>query len=73
MGIKENLEELARRSSEAEVGGGEERIGKQHEAGKLTARERVELLLDPNSFVEMDRFVPPLRRLRDGESSSGTA
>ena len=56
MGIKENLEELARRSSEAEVGGGEERIRKQHEAGKLTARERVEVLLDPGTFVEVDKF-----------------
>ena len=56
MGIKENLEELARRSSEAEVGGGEERIRKQHEAGKLTARERIEVLLDPDSFVEVDKF-----------------
>jgi propionyl-CoA carboxylase beta chain len=56
LGIKENLEELARRSSEAEVGGGEERIRKQHEAGKLTARERIEVLLDPDSFVEVDKF-----------------
>jgi propionyl-CoA carboxylase beta subunit len=56
LGIKENLEELARRSSEAEVGGGEERIRKQHEAGKLTARERVEVLLDPGTFVEVDKF-----------------
>ncbi|WP_420814217.1 MULTISPECIES: acyl-CoA carboxylase subunit beta [Polyangium] len=38
-------------------GGGAARIAKQHEAGKLTARERVELLLDPGSFVEIDRFV----------------
>jgi propionyl-CoA carboxylase beta chain len=56
MGLKENLEELARRSQEAEVGGGEERIRKQHEAGKLTARERVDVLLDPGTFVEVDRF-----------------
>jgi propionyl-CoA carboxylase beta chain len=56
LGIKENLEELARRSSEAEVGGGEERIRKQHEAGKLTARERIEGLLDPGTFVEVDKF-----------------
>ncbi len=56
MGVKENLEELARRSSEAEVGGGEERIRKQHEAGKLTARERIEVLLDPGTFVEVDKF-----------------
>ena len=38
-------------------GGGEERIQRQHSLGKLTARERLELLLDPNSFVELDRFV----------------
>ena len=38
-------------------GGGEARIKKQHEAGKLTARERIDLLLDPGSFVELDRFV----------------
>jgi len=42
--------------AEAERGGGEERIAKQHEAGKLTARERIELFLDPGSFVEMDKF-----------------
>ena len=56
MGIKENLEEFARRSHEAELGGGEERIKKQHEAGKLTARERVNALLDPGTFVEVDKF-----------------
>jgi propionyl-CoA carboxylase beta chain len=39
------------------VGGGEERIKKQHEGGKLTARERIDLLLDPGSFVEIGRFV----------------
>jgi propionyl-CoA carboxylase beta subunit len=38
-------------------GGGESRIAKQHEAGKLTARERLDLLLDPGSFVEIDAFV----------------
>ncbi len=48
------LEEMDRL---ALLGGGEERIGKQHEAGKLTARERIDLLLDPGSFVEMDKFV----------------
>jgi len=47
---------LDRLDEEAERGGGEERIAKQHEAGKLTARERIELLLDPGSFVEMDKF-----------------
>jgi propionyl-CoA carboxylase beta chain len=39
------------------LGGGEARITQQHERGKLTARERLELLLDPGSFVEMDAFV----------------
>ena len=47
---------LDRLDAEAERGGGEERIARQHEAGKLTARERIELFLDPGSFVEMDRF-----------------
>ena len=42
--------------AEAELGGGEERIAKQHESGKLTARERVDLFLDPGTFVELDRF-----------------
>src|SRR4051812_42843400 len=42
---------------QAELGGGKERISKQHEAGKLTARERIDLLLDPGSFTELDKFV----------------
>jgi propionyl-CoA carboxylase beta chain len=42
---------------QAELGGGVERIAKQHEAGKLTARERLDLLLDPGTFVELDKFV----------------
>src|SRR3954466_6736322 len=41
----------------AELGGGAERVAKQHEAGKLTARERIDLLLDPGSFSELDKFV----------------
>src|SRR5262249_14158359 len=41
----------------AELGGGADRIERQHAAGKLTARERIDLLLDPGSFVEMDKFV----------------
>jgi propionyl-CoA carboxylase beta chain len=40
----------------AERGGGEERIARQHEAGKLTARERIDLFLDPGSFIEVDKF-----------------
>lgn len=42
---------------EAEIGGGPARIDRQHEAGKLTARERIDLLLDPGSFVEVDKLV----------------
>jgi propionyl-CoA carboxylase beta chain len=56
MGVQEVLDELRRRRKEAELGGGQGRIDKQHELGKLTARERIDLLLDPGSFVEMDMF-----------------
>ncbi|RMG40181.1 MAG: acyl-CoA carboxylase subunit beta [Candidatus Dadabacteria bacterium] len=52
-----NVEELKRRSELAELGGGRERIEKQHAAGKLTARERIELLADPGTFNEIDKFV----------------
>ncbi len=57
MPFTQKLQELNQRKRLAEAGGGEERIAKQHAAGKLTARERVELLLDPGSFVELDQFV----------------
>jgi propionyl-CoA carboxylase beta chain len=56
MGLKENLEQLERLHREAELGGGEDRIERQHASGKLTARERVDILLDPGSFVETDKF-----------------
>jgi propionyl-CoA carboxylase beta chain len=49
--------ELRRRHALAELGGGEERIRRQHKVGKKTARERLELLLDPGSFLEVDKFV----------------
>jgi propionyl-CoA carboxylase beta chain len=48
---------LKERDEAALLGGGAERIAKQHAAGKLTARERLEHLLDPGTFVEIDRFV----------------
>src|SRR5512140_562854 len=51
------LEELQHRQTLAEQGGGERRIAQQHRKGKLTARERLDLLLDEGSFVELDRFV----------------
>ncbi|MCB0318910.1 MAG: methylmalonyl-CoA carboxyltransferase, partial [Bdellovibrionales bacterium] len=51
------VDELNKRNAIAELGGGEERIAKQHAAGKLTARERIEQLLDPGTFCEIDKFV----------------
>ena len=56
----ETLSELERR---AQLGGGEERIRRQHEAGKLTARERIEVLFDPGTFDEVDMLVT--HRCRD--------
>ena len=55
--IPENLLELERRNALAEEAGGIERRERQHREGKLSARERVELLLDEGSFEETDRFV----------------
>ena len=51
------FDELRRRESEAEAGSGRERRERQHAAGKLLARERIDLLLDEDSFEELDRFV----------------
>ncbi len=50
-------QELRSRLEKARIGGGTDRIERQHASGKLTARERVELLLDPGSFVELDALV----------------
>jgi propionyl-CoA carboxylase beta subunit len=57
MSLHKRFEELRRRRREAELGGGEERVRRQHKAGKKTARERLDLLLDPGSFAELDQFV----------------
>src|SRR5437016_8134616 len=57
MSMREKLELLQQKRAEAELGGGAERIQAQHDKGKMTARERLEVLLDPGSFVELDRFV----------------
>src|SRR5215208_477486 len=51
------LDELHHRQGLAEQGGGPDRVAQQHKKGKLTARERLDLLLDEGSFVELDRFV----------------
>ncbi|TDI89752.1 MAG: methylmalonyl-CoA carboxyltransferase [Candidatus Dadabacteria bacterium] len=55
--MKEKIAILEQKEKDAESGGGEARIKKQHDSGKLTARERIELLIDKNTFVELDKFV----------------
>jgi propionyl-CoA carboxylase beta chain len=55
------IERLNKKEREARLGGGEKRIQKQHEKGKLTARERIELLLDPGSFEEIGMMVNTTR------------
>ena len=50
-------EDFERRNRAAEEGGGADKVKKQHEAGKMTARERIETLLDKGTFVELDKFV----------------
>ncbi|AWB24899.1 acyl-CoA carboxylase subunit beta [Methylobacterium currus] len=55
--MKDILERLDQRRAQARVGGGESRVAAQHKRGKLTARERIELLLDSGSFEEFDMFV----------------
>ena len=52
----ERVDDLRRRKALAKQGGGQDRIQAQHAKGKLTARERVELLLDSGSFVETDEI-----------------
>ncbi len=55
--MRENMKKLLEANERIELGGGEKRIEKQHKSGKLTARERIDLLLDKGSFVEMDKYV----------------
>lgn len=55
--IEKKLKELLEKRVEAKLGGGQDRIERQHEKGKLTARERIDLLLDDGSFEEFDMFV----------------
>ncbi len=55
--MKDILEKLEQRRAQARLGGGEKRVEAQHKRGKLTARERIELLLDHGSFEEFDMFV----------------
>ena len=55
--MKEKKDKLLKRRAEAQIGGGIDRIKKQHQKKKLTARERIEYILDEGSFEEMDMFV----------------
>ncbi|MCG3089006.1 acyl-CoA carboxylase subunit beta [Sporosarcina cyprini] len=63
MDIYDKINELYDKKREIELGGGDDRIAKQHEKGKLTARERIDLLLDKGTFVELNPFV--VHRTRD--------
>ncbi len=57
MSLSDRFDELRQRNRRAELGGGEERVRRQHKAGKKVARERLELLLDRDTFAEIDKFV----------------
>ena len=64
-GVEDRIEDLRQRKAQAEAGGGQNRIAVQHKKGKLTARERIEHLLDEDSFMEVDSLVE--HRCRDFE------
>ena len=55
--MREKNEELKARAAHARLGGGQKQIDKQHERGKLSARERIDMMLDPGSFTELEMFV----------------
>src|ERR1035437_3451298 len=55
--LEEQFKEFEKKNDLAELGGGLDKIAKQHKAGRNTARERIAMLLDPNTFVEMDKMV----------------
>ncbi|RZL65837.1 MAG: methylmalonyl-CoA carboxyltransferase, partial [Variovorax sp.] len=55
--MQELIDQLEERRAKARLGGGQKRIDAQHKKGKLTARERIELLLDDGTFEEWDMFV----------------
>src|SRR5215472_7909735 len=57
MNLEQKLEELKKRDHLAEAGGGEKRREKQHKEGKMSARERIEFLLDEGTFEETDKLV----------------
>jgi len=65
--MEDRIEELREMRAAAELGGGEERIEKQHERGKLTARERIDYFLDDGTFTEFDQFRTHRSRADDLE------
>ncbi len=74
-GMKTLVEDLHDRRSRAKLGGGEEKIAVQHERGKLTARERIDLLVDLGSFVEIGVHGGPhfSQRSMEGRDARQTA
>jgi len=68
--VQDIIRQLEEKRAAARLGGGQKRIDAQHAKGKLTARERIELLLDPNSFEEWDMFVE--HRCRDFDMAEQT-
>ena len=57
MDKEQTYQDFEQRNKAAELGGGSDKLQKQHDAGKMTARERIETLLDKGTFVEIDKFV----------------
>src|SRR5208283_5246879 len=68
MGLKENIDRMQEMSRLAEIGGGAERLAKQKQNGRLTARERIDALLDRGSFIKLDKFKT--HRITDFEMAS---
>jgi acetyl-CoA carboxylase carboxyltransferase component len=71
--LKRQVDDLHERREHAKLGGGEEKIAKQHDAGKLTARERIDLLVDPGTFVEIGIHAGPHFSQRSMEGKQAPA
>ena len=72
-GMKSLVEDLHDRRAKAKLGGGEEKIALQHERGKLTARERIDLLVDPGTFIELGIQAGPHSSQRSMEGKEAPA
>src|SRR5918997_5227174 len=71
--LRELVDDLHERRARAKLGGGEEKIAKQHDRGKLTARERIALLVDEGTFVEMGMHGRPHFSQRSMEGKEAPA